>query len=303
MVFAATTEHDLIFALPLDADAGRPTGALRRVRDDTAATGRPGVSEDGRLLVFPRYEFGAGGVWIRDMSTGRDRQLAATPRTPLNPIISVDGRWVAYTVTTVEQGGNAGPGAGYVVAVTGGAPRRVCDDCQVYQWTRDNNRVVITEQDGRVMSRVDLATGSRVPVVVASDAVDRPLLSPNERWLVFNTARTVFVAPLYPDRATPEREWITLHSSAGAERSAGLSPNGRLLYLLLERDGFRCLYALRLEPITGRPAGEPFLVHHFHDASRRWGSTGFGSATVTGMFLAELHEASGNIWMTTVGSK
>ena len=154
------------------------------------------------------------------------------------------------------------------------------------------------------MSRVNLATGARLPVIVASTFIDRPLLSPNERWLVFNTDfttdRRVFVAPLYDDRATPESEWTTIHSSGAAERSAGLSPDGRLLYLLLESDGFRCLYAMRLDPETGRQAGEPFLVHHFHEASRYWGSTGFGSATVTGMFLADLYEMTGNIWMTTV---
>jgi eukaryotic-like serine/threonine-protein kinase len=300
LVFTAATEQDLFFALPLDVNAGRPTGPLRRVRDDSAGTGRPGVSEDGRLLVFPRYEFAAGGVWIRDLSTGRERQLAATPRVPLNPVISVDGRWVGYTVTTVELGGQAGPGTGYVVETAGGAPRRVCDDCEIYQWSRDNTHLYVVDR-GAVVTRLDLASGSRTQVIAAS-AVDRPLLSPNERWLVFNSRRKVFVAPLYPDRATPEEEWLMVHSSIGAERSAGLSPDGGLLYLLLERDGFRCLYARRLDPVNGHPMGEPFLVHHFHDASRRWGSTGFGNATVTGMFLAELHEASSNIWMTTIGS-
>jgi Tol biopolymer transport system component len=304
MVFAATTANPLLFALPLDANAGRPTGPLRRMRDDSATVGRAGASEDGRLLVFPRYEFGAGGVWIRDLRTGRERQLVATPRTPLNPVISVDGRWVAYTVTTVDIGGNSGGGAGYVVEVAGGAPRKVCEECQIYQWTRDNRQVVITEQGDKVMSRVDLATGAHVPVIVASSYLDRPLLSPNERWLVFNTDfssdRKVLVAPLYDDRATPESEWVVIHSSGGAERSAGLSPDGRLVYLLLERDGFRCLYALRLDPATGRTSGEPFLVHHFHEASRTWGSTGFGNATVTGMFLADLYETTGNIWLTTV---
>lgn len=125
-------------------------------------------------------------------------------------------------------------------------------------------------------------------------------MSPNERWLVFNSDRKVNVAALHADRATPASEWITIHSNVGAERLAGLSPDGRLLYLLLERDGFRCLYALRVDPETGRPSGEPFLVHHFHEASRYWGSTGFGNATVTGMFLAQLFETTGNIWMTTV---
>lgn len=211
----------------------------------------------------------------------------------------------------MELGGNAGPGIGYVIETTGGAPRRVCENCEIYQWSRDNRQIFIVEE-GAVITRLNLATGARTRVVAASvsataaDAagagIDRPLLSPNERWMVFNSRRKVFVAPIYSDRQTPEHEWLTVHSSTGAERSAGLSPDGRLLYLLLERDGFRCLYALRLDPIIGRPAGEPLLVHHFHDSSRQWGSTGFGSATVTGIFVAFLHEASGNIWMTTIGS-
>jgi len=301
MVFAATTESPLIFALPLDANAGRATGPLRRMRDDSATIGRVGVSEDGRLLVFPRYEFGTGGVWIRELPTRRERQLAATPRTPLNPVISVDGRWVAYTVTEKDLGGNAGPGAGYVVEVVGGAPRKVCDDCQVWGLTRDNRRIVITEQGGKVVTRIDLATGTRIPVIIASQNIDRPLLSPNGRWLVFNSVRRVFVAEVHDDRATPEPEWITVHSyEGGAERAAGLSPDGRLLYLLLEPDGFRCLYAQRVDPETGRPTGNPFLVHHFHEESRHWGSTGFGNAVATGMFVADLYETTGNIWMTTV---
>ncbi len=214
LVFAAGTEHDLFFALPLDVNAGRPTGPLRRVRGDTAGTGRPGVSEDGRLLVFPRYEFAAGGVWIHDLRTGRERQLAATPRVPLNPVISVDGRWVGYTVTTVELGGQAGPGTGYVVETSGGAPRRVCDDCQIYEWSRDNTQLYVVDK-GAILTRLDRASGSRSPVVRAFAAatgvdgdgvqIDRPLLSPNERWLVFNSRRKVFVAPLYPDRADTGR--------------------------------------------------------------------------------------------------
>jgi hypothetical protein len=211
------------------------------VRDDNAWTGRASASENGRFLAFPRYEFGGGGIWIRDLTAGRERQLAATPRVPLNPVISVDGRWVAYTVTMVNLGGAQGPGVSYVVETAGGAPRRVCDNCQIYQWSRDNSQLFIVERRTQI-TRLDLASGSRTPVVAAVagpnevDDIDRPLLAPNERWMVFNSGRRVFVAPLYPDRATPETEWITVHRSTGAERSAGVSPDGGLLYLLLERD-------------------------------------------------------------------
>jgi len=312
LVFAATSEHLLLFRLPLDANAGRTTGPLQRIRDDMATIGRGGVSEDGRFLVFPRYDFGGGGVWIRELATGRERQLVATPRTPLNPVISADGRWVGYTVTKVNTGGTAGIGTGYVIGVASGTPRRVCDDCQVWQWMKDNRHILITETNDTVLNRFDLATGTRVPIIVASSNIDRPFIAPNEQWMVFNAlyrgsdengGPKVFVAPLYQDRPTPVPEWIVVHSRVGAERSAGLSPDGRLVYLLLERDGFRCLYAQRVNFATGRPQGEPFLVHHFHEAARDWGSTGFGSATVTGMFLAQLFERSGNIWMTTIESK
>ena len=88
--------------------------------------------------------------------------------------------------------------------------------------------------------------------------------------------------------------------NAGGERSTGLSPDGGLLYLLLEQEGFRCLYAMRIDPSTGKSRGEPFPVAHVHDGSRRWGSTGYGSAVVRGMFVANLFETTGNLWMTTL---
>ena len=72
---------------------------------------------------------------MRDLTTGTERQLAATPRTPLNPVLSADGRWVAYTVTKVDTGGSSGPGDGYVVATERGVPRKVCEDCIVENWS------------------------------------------------------------------------------------------------------------------------------------------------------------------------
>jgi hypothetical protein len=123
--------------------------------------------------------------------------------------------------------------------------------------------------------------------------------------MTFNlTRRGVFVAPVYADRATAEAEWTQVIATDGvAGRTAGLSPRGDLLYVLLERDGFRCLYALRLDPTTGHPRSEPFLVAHFHDATKLWGSTGFGSAVAHGVFLANFSEATGSLWMTTLARR
>ncbi len=157
MLFLAQNMERTVFALPLDANLGKPTGALRRI---TTASARTGVSQDGRLLAFPKYELDAGGLWLRDLITGTERQLVATPRTPLNPVLSADGGWVAYTVTKVETGGNSGPGDGYVVATERGVPRKVCEGCVIENWTRDDQQVVIREPGKGILLRIDIATGA-----------------------------------------------------------------------------------------------------------------------------------------------
>ena len=305
MVFAAQSSVELLFGMPLDGNAGKPLSPLRNLREDATPSQRSSISEDGRLLAFPKYEFGSGSLWVRELRTGQERQLAATPRTPLNPVISADGRWVAYTVTERETGGNGGPGAGYIVESSGGVPKKVCDLCQIYLWTRDDQQVVIVEPGRNAFIRIDVRTGVRTPLVTTTRAIeiDRPMFGPNGAWLTFNGGGGVQLAPVRPDRPSGEDEWTTiLKTSGGPERTAGMSPDGRLLYLLLERDGFRCLYAMKIDSGTGRPLAQPFLVAHFHDASRRWGSTGLGSAVAANLFVATLHETRSNIWMTSLSS-
>jgi len=248
-------------------------------------------------MVFPKYEFASGAIWARDLTTGREWQLAATPRTPLNPVVSVDGRWTAYTITKIDTGGTDGPGDGYVVETSGGAPRRVCEDCQLDQWTRDGRFVLVAEQDRSRVDRLEIATGKRIPLLQGPRDTDRVLFGPDGRWMTFNVPQHVYVAPVHQDRASSEDEWMSLLATTGAGRTAGLSPDGSLLYALLETDGWRCLYGLRLDPQTGQPRGSPFLIAHFHDAARSWGSTGLGSAAVKGLFVAELYETTSNIWI------
>lgn len=226
--------------------------------------------------------------------------MVATPRTPLNPVLSADGRWAAYTVTAVVTGGETGPGQGFVIETTGGAPLKVCESCQIDLWTRDGRQVVIAEPGRRALIRVDPRTSMRVPLITGSRRVDRPMFGSNGAWVTFNISGSVLLAPVHPDRPATEAEWTTILETSDAERTAGLSPDGSLLYVLLERDGFRCLYAMRIDPGTGRPRGEPFVVAHFHDASLRWGSTGLGSAVATGVFVVFLTETTGNVWMTTL---
>ena len=87
LVFSDMVERTQLLGLPLDANTGRATGTPKPLRTDAARVGsRASASLDGRLLVFGILGFAGSEVWIRDLHTGRERQLAATRLASLNPL-------------------------------------------------------------------------------------------------------------------------------------------------------------------------------------------------------------------------
>ena len=173
-----------------------------------------------------------------------------------------------------------------------------------HAWTEDGTAVVVGDgTDSTQLDRIKIDTGARLPLLARPQGgMDRPMFAPNGRWLSFNAPGAVFVAPVHENRVTAEAEWQKVLAISGGERTAGMSPDGSLLYVLLQTDGFRCLYAFRVDPENGSRKGEPFPVWHQHDASRRWSSTGLGSAVGAGRFVVDVFETSGNLWKTTLPS-
>ena len=311
VVFAAQARRRVILGLPIDANAGRALGTVRVLRSDEDQDGRATITRDGSQMTFPRYDAASGSIWVLDLRSGRDRQIAVTRRTPLNPVFSPDGTWVAYTVSARDQGGDAGVGTGVVMPVDRGTPRQICDDCEVYQWLQSNEAVVALRRSSGSIVVIDIDSRDEVPIL--SPPADkgsaanprpmggpfgRPLVSYDERFISFLHAGQTYVAPFSRSGPVPANNWQRILTvSQSGERTCGWSLDGQLLYFLLERDGFRCLYAVRIDPRTGAAAGAPFPVAHFHDASRVWGSTGFNSAVAQGLFVFNQYEYGGNIWM------
>ena len=301
VVFAALRRDRLILGLPLDANAGRPSGAVRVLRSDVGEITRATASDDGNVIAFHRFSGDAASVWIRDLRSNRERQIATTRRTPLNPVISGDGRLVGYTVATTDTGGQSGMGAVFVVAVEGGIARQVCEDCLLTQWPRGNHSVLAQFDRPASFGLIDIASGTRTDLLTGTDGpgasgFGRPLVSPDERRVAFGYRGRTYVAPFSGPHHIDTREWQPLLETHSGERICGWSPDSRLLYYLLERDGYRCLYALRLDA-RGTPVGDVFAVHHVHEGSREWGSTGFSSAVVNGLFLYNQVGTAGNIWL------
>jgi hypothetical protein len=97
-------------------------------------------------------------------------------------------------------------------------------------------------------------------------------------------------APLNADRAQQIDEPTT------TGRPAGWSLDSRVLYLLLDADGHRCLWAQKVSA-DGRVDGKPFAARHFHGRASAGISTSLGNAISPEGFLYETFATKGNLSM------
>ena len=303
IAFTAATEGAVSLTLPLDANAAKPQGAV--VRHSFVAgepAGRNSLDQSGRWLAYPKARADESEIWLKDLTSGQERHLVTTPLSTLNPVISPDGSKVAYSLPAAGS-----TAAGFIVPASGGKSKEICAGCVLWGWFSDSRRILATTPGtpGRVLS-LDILDGTTQDLVAGSTApIGRVDISPDGRWLSFTSRSRVWVVPQRPGRASPETEWIELFKvpEGSAERACGWSPDSRLLYLLLERDGFRDLYAQRIDSERGKAVADPVLVHHLHDPRMRWGSTSHGTAIVNGAFVLSQVESTGGIWLLDPGPR
>jgi Tol biopolymer transport system component len=84
--------------------------------------------------------------------------------------------------------------------------------------------------------------------------------SPDGRWASFvetatPTRRRIFIAPITGKMPLPPSDWIPITDGHGLDHETRWSLDGKLLYFLSERDGFRCFWAQRLDPATNFSSG------------------------------------------------
>ena len=79
IVFTAGSQSFQVWALPLDANAGRATGAPYRLTDGAATLEHPAISADGRLLLYDAQRYGLQQLFLRDLASGEERIAAAGP--------------------------------------------------------------------------------------------------------------------------------------------------------------------------------------------------------------------------------
>jgi len=300
LVFSSVASNSDIWSVPIDANQGRITGKPERHTQDVTTEEYPSLSADGTRLAFRSSRSGNRDIWLMNFSTGKLSPITTTPVDEIRLNLSPDGALLAYSVLEGDT-----VHTWYVISTDGGASRLICKDCaMVTDWTRDGKSVVYDWGFPRQIGLVHVDSGRRVDLLKHQEyGVARGKLSPDGRWIAFRQMigpdrRSISIAPLRLGHDVPPKEWATIVEAAGGDNPVGWSPDGNLLYMLLERDGFFCLWAQRLTPATKKPVGGPVGVHHFHDVRRSRFAYGLGTTIAAGRFFFSEDRLTGNVWLT-----
>ena len=131
--------------------------------------------------------------------------------------------------------------------------------------------------------------------------------SADDQWICFlvglgPSRNRVCIIPFRAGAAAPpESDWIGVTDGASFEGQPRWSPAGNLVYFVSHRDGFRCIWAQRLDAQTKHPVKAPFAVQHFHSARRSLTNVGnvglFGLGVSRDKIVFNVGELTGNIWI------
>jgi Tol biopolymer transport system component len=176
----------------------------------------------------------------------------------------------------------------------------------MYNLTPDGKLAMIRRRSPReAIAVLEISTGQESDYLSGSDRDYRlSSISSDGNWLAFTAHRQLadfiaYVAPFSPKRPPPPSEWIEVFTSKDAHPNPQWSPDGNLLYFSSERDGYNCLWALKLDRNSKRPVGSPFAVQHFHSRAAQLTAPSFWLPVVVadGQIILTLIERSGGIWM------
>jgi Tol biopolymer transport system component/DNA-binding winged helix-turn-helix (wHTH) protein len=295
VVFSSVVENVDVWRVPVDERTGIATGPLERVTDNPASDRLRSVSFDGKTMAFISSRTKADEVWIRDLSSGRERQV--THGGADDATLSPDGSWVVYS--KVEGGTRTLS----MVNTEGGPPSPVCTDCSIPgDWSPDRKHVLLGKGLPSRLVLYDLSTGEQAELTAHPKwNLHQAHFSRDAQWVAFHTTNSPNVRQVYATRAetgksTRPQDWVPVVTDHGCHPS--WSADGSLLYHFSFRDGAFCPWVQQIDPVTKRPTGPPRAVVHLHNPGLR-ASSGAAATNVirAGYFYFTATEATGNIWM------
>jgi serine/threonine protein kinase len=287
MAFASLNQNTDIFSFPLDINHGKVAGDLRRLTQDSAADFFPVISHDGSRMAFISSRTGHQEIWIKNLLSGDESALTASQSPKQLGPFSPDDSKICFASLENDKTYI------YLMPVTGGALEKICENCGIPRsWSSDGKFIIGNSADFRIWLH-DVSAHRRTELfAIPSRRRWEGWLSADDRWFTFFDldAWRGYIAPFRPGVPIEEKSLIEI-----PDRFPAWSHDGALLYGALNRDGFRCIWAQRLDPATKRPIGSPFAVFHSHNARLSLGEQ-FPVVSRDKIFFS-MSERTGNIWM------
>jgi Tol biopolymer transport system component/DNA-binding winged helix-turn-helix (wHTH) protein len=235
--------------------------AVRSAAQVTASLGLdadPALSPDGRLLAWSSDASGRSEIFVKEVDRGVERQVTRDGLQNVEPAWSPDGRWIAY-----RSGLRRGI---WVVAATGGEPRRIAEFGARPAWSPDGRRIAFGASGTVMAARTQIwsvrpdGTDLR-PLTTAGtpDGVHQmPKWSPDGSRLAFVAGgpghAALWIQDLASGRLTGVREE---HVVTGlAFEPAG----GALLWAEASRLSPGRVWRQPLDRTSGRPSGAPVVL-------------------------------------------
>ncbi len=158
-----------------------PPAEPSRLRQITfsGADSDPAASPDGRTLAFRSEREGAGGIWLKLLSTGGERRL--TDGDDSNPRFTPDGTGILFTRLANDRVDL------HRIALVGGQPRRLVENASEGDWSPDGRQIVFVRNapPETTLWVLDLDSGEELRIARDPGVVyDTPRFSPDGARIV-----------------------------------------------------------------------------------------------------------------------
>ena len=118
--------------------------------------------------------------------------------------------------------------------------------------------------------------------------------------------KVIYVARMREFQQTPRSDWQAVIDSRDQVDKPHFSPDGKLIYFTLDRNGSRSVQAVRFDGESGRPMGEPFQVYDFRSPRLSMLAVNLSDlelCVAPDKIVMLLAESNWNVWMTELNAR
>jgi len=320
LAFSIRSERSRLWSLPFDPVAGRTTGPSQPFTVAGMDALQPGLSPDGKMLVFRKRRADKEELWAKSLADGRETLLiGADDFTRVNPILSNDGSQLIYIRSNTSNHGQAeiDPqlSRALVLRTLSGSDEQIVTSAlqgrlSLTDWTTDGKWILISsdlQSPDRValcLLPLDAAPHAETQMRVIASHPEYNLwqgqFSPDGRWISFNafnatdpSASTVYIVP------ATGGSWVSLTEGKYWDDKPRWSPDGKAIYFVSNRTGFFNVWKVRFDSASGKPLGQPMRVTDFESTTQMIipNIVQLEMALTADRIILPMMEASGGIWV------